>query len=125
MFAHIPSLITVSLAAIVVAIIYKTRLPLLFIAIVTVLLIIFTANQNLSLFATQYSLMSQTGGLTVYAPYIMIGLVILFSILYIFMLNKKNGTTNIKIPEFKNTKSLFNIPALKGSNSSSILEKIV
>ena len=130
MFAYIPSLITVGLALIVIGIVYGTRLPLLFIGIAVIILLIVTANQNLSDFATQYALMSQTGGLIAFAPYIMVGLLILFCILYILMLTRKNST-NINFPELKNTKSLFNIPALKGSknafgsSSSSILEKIV
>jgi len=135
MFPYIPSLITVILAILVIGIIYNIHLPLLIIAMAIIITLIVVVNQNLSFFSTEYSLIMSSGSVTAAAPYIMIGTLILFCLLYIFMLKGSGQSKGISAP-VSNSKNMSNSFGLQSSavknnskkssgQASSILEKIV
>ena len=133
MFAYIPSLITVALGIGIVGIIYKVHLPLLVIAVAIIIMLVVAINQNLSFFSNDYGLMMTTGSLSDAAPYLIIGALILFSLIYIFILKGvgKSKPVNIPSPSPKPTRNMSAPPAMQNNSAkssgqaSSILEKIV
>jgi len=136
MFPYIPSLITVILAILTIGIIYNVHLPLLVVGIAIVVTLIFVVNNNLSFFSTEYSLIMSSGSVSAAAPYIMIGTLILFCLLYIFMLkgsgqSKGNSSAVSNSKNMNNVFGLESLPAVKNNSkkssgqASSILEKIV
>jgi hypothetical protein len=140
MFAYIPSLITVALGLAIVGAIYGIKPPLLILALTIIAVLVIVINQNLSYFSNDYYIMSTTGSLSYAAPYLIVGAVILFSLMYIFMLRRSNGNSTNSTN--KNASSLMafspnmykksesnNSAKTSGQTSSgqaaSILEKIV
>jgi hypothetical protein len=63
-----------------------------------IITLIVVVNQNLSFFSTEYSLIMSSGSVTAAAPYIMIGTLILFCLLYIFMLKGSGQSKGISAP---------------------------
>jgi hypothetical protein len=143
MFAYIPSLITAVLGLAIAGAIYGIKPPLLILAVTIILVLFIVINQNLSYFSTDYYIMSTAGSLSYAAPYLIVGAVILFSLLYIFMLRgssvktttntnstNKNVSNMMAFPPNTYKKSESNNSAkslgkVSSGQASSILEKIV
>jgi len=91
MFNYIPSITVLLVSLIVIVILFVVRLPLILIALIAILLIAVSVNQHFALFATDYELLKSTQSLAGWAPYILIGVVILFALGFLFFLSRSGS----------------------------------
>lgn len=91
MFNYIPSITVLLVSLIVIVILFVVRLPLILISLIAILLIAISVNQHFALFATDYELLKSTQSLAGWAPYILIGVVILFALGFLFFLSSSGS----------------------------------
>lgn len=92
MFTYVPSLTLLLVSIFTIGVLFAVRLPLVAIVIIAVALLAITTSHHFSLYTLDYKQTSWTQVLTSYAPFILIGSVILMALAYIFMLSRPTGS---------------------------------
>ncbi len=98
MFTYLPSLTLLLVSIFTIGVLFVVRLPLVAIVIIAVVLLAITTSHHFSLYTLDYKQTSWTQLLTSYAPFILIGSVILMALGYIFMLSRPAGSAYYQTP---------------------------
>lgn len=93
MFTYIPSLTLLLVSLFTIGVLFVVRLPLVAIVIIAIVLLAVTISNHFSLYTLDYKQTSWTQILTSYAPFLLIGSVILMALGYIFMLSRPATST--------------------------------
>ena len=96
---YLPPLIIVSLAIGLILVVFTSRVPVLVIAILAIVLILFTVFQHLEMFNPYYRTMDLSSIAGAYATPILITVIILIAIGYILFLMGIKRAPNAPIPE--------------------------
>ena len=124
MYNYIPSMTVLLVSLIVVVIIFVLRMPLIVVSLIALLLLVITVNQHFALFSSDYELLKSTQSLAGLAPYILVGVVILFALGFIFFLSR-SGTKDSAVlmqnfaPPVSSAPPLNLFPPKRGPNISS------
>jgi len=98
MFTYIPSLTLLFVSLFTIGVLFVVRLPLVAIVIIAIVLLAITTSNHFSLYTLDYKQTSWTQVLTSYAPFLLIGSVILMALGYIFMLSRPATSTFTETP---------------------------
>lgn len=88
---YVPSAIVVGGAAVIVGLLYAMRVPLLILMLVVIFSLFLVIAQHRNLFTAEYRSAKILNLFAGYAPFIIIGVVILISLFYIFFLRGLGG----------------------------------
>jgi hypothetical protein len=99
----------VLIAGLLIAFIFsKVRVPIAIIAIASIFLVIYTLYYHVSMFSTEYKVISSSEWVKSLGSTILIGAVVIFAVGYIIFFLKKDKTANVTSESNRNFKESWN-----------------